>query len=166
MGTATAKSSQITNRDASPRVLSNSYLAGAAVKHCRGVCAITNGDTSPSTYRFCTIPSNALVISVRKTHPDIGTTTTMDIGLYKTTADGGAVVDADAFTAATVLNAGAVTKGELVAGNLASAANGEKRVWELLGLSADPKISYDVTGTLVGAADAAGSVLIEVDYVI
>jgi hypothetical protein len=166
MAVVTTKSSQITNRDATPRVACNSYLAGALVKHTRGVASIANGDSVGSKYPVCSIPSNALVISVRKSHPDIGTTTAADVGLYKTTADGGAVVDADAFTAATVLNAGAVTKTELAQGNLATPANGEKRVWELLGLTSDPKISYDVALTLTGAADAAGAVLIEVDYVI
>jgi hypothetical protein len=166
MAVVTTKSTQITNRDASPRILNNAYLAGAMVRHARGVANIANGDSIGSKYPVCSIPSNALPISVRKTHPDIGTTGTADVGLYKTTADGGAVVDADAFTAATVLNAGAVTKGELVAGNLATAANGEKRVWELLGLTSDPKIMYDVALTLTAASDAAGAVLIEVDYVV
>ena len=166
MAVVTTKSTQITNRDAIPRVLTNSYLVGAMVRHARGVASIANGDSVNSKYPVCSIPSNAVPISVRKTHPDIGTTTAADVGLYKTTGDGGAVVDADFFTAATVLNAGAVTKGELVAGNVPTPANGEKRIWELLGLSSDPKIMYDVALTLTGAADAAGAVLIEIDYVV
>jgi hypothetical protein len=35
-----------------------------------------------------------------------------------------------------------------------------------LGLSADPNLQYDVGLTLTGAADAAGTVLLEVDYVV
>ena len=165
MSVVTTKSVQITNRDASPRVLNNAFLEGAMVRSARDVCSIANGDSVGSKYLFFTLPSNAVPISVRKSHPDIGTTTAADVGLYRTTVDGGAVVDADFFTAATVLNAGAVTKGELVGGNVPTPANGGKRLWELLGLSSDPKILYDVVLTLTGAADAAGSVLLECDYV-
>lgn len=165
MAVVTTKSTQITNRDASPRVLSNSILARASTQHARDVCAIANGDSVGSKYIFFSLPSNAIVISVRESAPDIGTTTAADVGLYRTTADGGAVVDADFFKAATVLNAGAISKSEVVAGNVATVANGAKRIWELLGLSADPKIMYDVVLTLTGAADAAGSVLLEVDFV-
>jgi hypothetical protein len=164
MAVVTTKSTQITNRDATTRVLNNPGIGGALVRHKRDVASIANGDSVGSKYIYFSIPSNAVPVSVRKTHPDIGTTTAADIGLYKTTADGGAVVDADFFTAATVLNAGAVTKGELVAGNVDTAANHGKRVWELLGLSSDPGISYDVVATLTGAADAAGALALEVDY--
>lgn len=162
----TVKSLLITNRDATPAVIKSRILQGATVHHCRGVVAIANGDSATSKYLFFAVPSNAVPISVRVTAPDIGTTTTMDIGLYKVTRDGSAVVDADAFTAAKVLNAGAIAKSESVAGNLQTVANSEKMLWELLGLTSDPQIPYDVVGTLVGAADAAGSVLIEMEYVV
>lgn len=166
MAVVTVKSAQITNRDAATRILNNAYLAGQAVRHARAVVAIANGDSATSKYLLFQLPSNALVISVRENAPDIGTTTTADVGLYRTTIDGGAVVDADFFKAATILNAGAISKSEVVAGNVATVALGEKRIWELLGLTTDPQIQYDVVLTLVGAADAAGSVLVEIDYVI
>jgi len=166
MAVVTTKSAQITNRDATPRVAINAYQAGAAKKTACGTVSIANGDSVGSRYIHCSIPSNARVSSVRKTHPDIGTTTAGDIGLYKTTADGGAVVDADFFTAASVFNAGAVLATEVGFGNVLSAANAEKRVWEALGLTSDPKIQYDVCTTLTGAADAAGTLFLDVDYVI
>jgi hypothetical protein len=166
MAVVTVKSTQITNRDASPRVLNNAYQAGGAKKTACGTVSIANGDSIASRYVHCTIPSNARISSVRKTHPDIGTTTAGDIGLYKTTQDGSAVVDADFFSAASVFNAGAVLATEVGFGNVLSAANAEKRVWEALGLTADPKISYDVCTTLTAAADAAGTLFLDVDYVI
>ena len=43
--------------------------------------------------------------------------------------------------------------------------NGEKRVWEALGLSTDPGKEYDVVLGLTAAADAAGTVLVRV-YVV
>jgi len=165
MPVVTVKSAAITQRDANPRYLNAGRITRAAVQTAVGLVGITNGDSVGSKYIACSIPSNARVVSARLTAPDIGTTTAADFGLYRTTADGGAVVDADAFKAAVVLNAGAITKAEQLFGNIFTVANGEKPVWQVLGLSADPGIEYDVVLTLTGAADASGSVLVEVDYV-
>lgn len=164
MAVVTTKSTQITNRDATPKVLNNARVAKGDVTHARAVVAIANGDSVASKYLVCSIPSNAVPISVRVSAPDIGTTTAADVGLYKSTADGGAVVDADFFKAAVVLNAGAIAKSECVNGNVMTLANSEKAIWDLLGLTSDPGLIYDVALTLTGAADAAGSVLVEVDY--
>jgi hypothetical protein len=166
MAVVTTKSSQITNRDATPRVATNAHQAGAAKKAACGTVSIANGDSIASRYIHFSVPSNARISSLRKTHPDIGTTTAGDIGLYKTTGDGGAVVDADFFSAASVFNAGAVLATEVGFGNVLSAANAEKRIWEALGLTADPKIMYDVCTTLTAAADAAGTLFLDCDYVI
>lgn len=164
MAVVTVKSNQITNRDASPRVFNNGRTVAGEVRHARDTAVITSGDSAASKYLICSIPSRAIPISVRVSAPDIGTTTTADIGLYQTTANGGAVVDADFFTAAKVLNAGAIAKSESVSANVVTLALGWKAIWELLALTADPNIDYDVVLTLVGAADGTGTALIEVDY--
>lgn len=166
MAVVTTKSAQITNRDASPKVLSNARIVRAPVQHARGVVTAVNGDSATSKYIFCSIPSNAVPISVRASCPDIGTTTAMDVGLFRTTQDGGAVVDVDFFASALSVSGGALAKSEIVneAGAVATPANGEKPIWELLGLSADPCVTYDVVGTLTGAADAGGAILLEIDY--
>jgi hypothetical protein len=166
MAVVTTKSTQITNRDATPSVLTNGRITRGDIMHARGVCTIVNGDSVASKFIFCSIPSNAVPISVRVSSPDIGTTTAGDVGLYRTTRDGGAVVDVDFFASALSLNGGALSKSEIVneAAAIATPANGEKAVWELLGLSSDPGIIYDVVLTLTGAADAGGAVLLEVDY--
>lgn len=166
LAVVTVKSTLITNRDAQPVVISNRALQGGEVKHARAVVSIANGDSVGSKYLCFQIPSNAVPISVRESFPDVGTTTAADVGLYQTTALGSAVVDADFFKAATVLNAGAISKSEIVNGNVITLANSEKRVWELLGLASDPGINYDVVMTLTGAADAAGVGVLECDYVI
>ena len=40
----------------------------------------------------------------------------------------------------------------------------EKMIWQALGLSADPKIMYDVAATLTAAADAAGTISLKIRY--
>lgn len=166
MAVVTVKSTQITNRDATPSVATPGRLVRAEHVHTRGVVAITSGDSVASKFIVCSIPSNAVPLSVRLSSPDIGTTTVADVGLYQTTANGGAVVDVDFFGSAVSLSGGALSKSEIVNENgaVATPANGEKTIWELLGLSADSLRDYDVVLTLTGAADASGSVLLEVDY--
>lgn len=161
MAVVVVKSGVITNRDAAPRVINNPAAAQAAVKGFLGTGVITSGNSVGSTYIIGSVPSNAVMRSLTISAPDIGTTTTADVGLYKTTDDGSAVVDADFFTAAVVLNAGAIADTSVLHGNVITLANGEKRLWDLLGLASDPGIMYDVVLTLAGAADGTGTVLVK-----
>lgn len=164
MGVVTTKSTAITNRDSSPAVLNNGAITKGAVKKAIGVCAIANGDSATSKFIFCSVPSNAIILSVKVSSPDIGTTTVADIGLYKTTADGAAAVDVDFIDAALSLKDGALAKSEIVNNNVITLANMQKRVWEHLNLTSDPCLMYDVVATLTGDADAAGSVFVEVEF--
>lgn len=164
MAVVTVKSTQITNRDATPRVLGNARSTGARVQRALGAVAIANGDSIGSKYLFCSVPSNALPSSLKVTNNAGGTVGTGDIGLYRTTEDGGAVVDADFFASALSV-VSALTKSEqMYESGVITVANAEKPIWELLGLSADPKVVYDVVMTLTAATDAAHNTLVEIDY--
>lgn len=167
MAVVTTKSAAITNRDATPKVLNNAGATGDTLKQVTGLATIVNGDSVASKFIFFSVPSNAYVRSLKVTCPDIGTTTAMDVGLYRTTQDGGAVVDVDYWASAVSLSGGALSKSEIIgesgaAGGLLT--NFEKRIWEILGLTSDPNLVYDVVGTLTGAADAGGAVVLEAQY--
>lgn len=164
MSVVSRKSAVITARDQSIRALSDGELFNGRKKVAKGLVSITSGDSTGSKLFFCPLPSSAVVLSVKVSAPDIGTTTAFDLGLYKSTLDGGAVVDADFFKAAVDVHSGAISKSEVVNGNVITVANMEKRVFEHLGLSADPSLQYDVVGTLTGDADAAGAVFVEIEY--
>lgn len=164
------KSTAITNRDATPNVINSANVEGGVLRESQGFAVIANGDSVGSTYRLFQIRSNDRVSQILLWAPDIGTTTAGDVGLYDVTLNGatGAVVDADFFASAQALNAGPYSAVDITfeagaAGGLI--ANGEKRVWEALGLSADPNKVYDVVLTLTGAADAAGTALFRMTYV-
>ena len=164
MAVVTVKSTQITNRDAVPAVFSTG-VQGNAVFHARGVCAITSGNLVGSRYIACSVPSNAVVLSVRGSAPDIGVTTAADIGLYRNTADGGAVVSAAFFASAQALNAGPYLKLEVSQeSGTYTIANKDRPLWQALGLTRDPQVMYDLAATLTGAADATGNLLLEIDY--
>ena len=171
MGVVTTKSAAITNRDATPRVLNNARVEGNVLKSAAAVVAIASGDSATSKYLLFSLPSNAVVRSLKVSSPDIGTTTVGDFGLYNTTDAGGAVVDVDFFKASVSLKDGAIAKSEIANGNVITLARMEKAIWELLAIAdttilVDPNKMYDVALTLTGDADAAGTIFVECEYVI
>lgn len=169
MAVVALKSTAVTNANATPRVQNPAGIQNGVVKRSQGFAAVGNGDSIGSTYRIGKVRSSDYMHRIRIVSADIGTTTAADLGLYDvlTHSNGGAVVDADFYASAVVLNAGAIdsdiTFEAAAAGGLYT--NAEKRVWESLGLTADPHKEYDLTLTLTGAADAAGTVLVRYEYV-
>lgn len=155
----TVKSTTITNLDAAQVVRAKAFSNGATLKEWIETNEVANGDSAASKYIFFRVPSWLRVSELIADTDDIGTTTTADIGLYRTAADGGAVVDADFFASAVVWNAGALANQQVVhESGVIDLPNYGKRLWEQLGLTADPQVYYDVVATLVGAADGAGTI--------
>ncbi len=164
MATENVKSGAITNRDATPSVLSNAQ--GGIVKRTWGTVEAAAAGDAGSTYRMCSVPSNARAIDVILACDDLGTTATLDVGIYQTTANGGAVVDADFFASAVNANSAAVapTHVEHESG-VYNIDDIEKPLWEALGLASDPNRDYDVVVTSAGDIDAAGTITVKVSYV-
>ena len=155
------KSTTITNLDAAQVIRAKAFANGAPIKEFIETLEVAAGDSAASTYRFFRVPSWLRVSSLIADTDDMGTTTTADIGLYRTLADGAAVVDADFFASALVWNAGALANQDVThESGVVDLPNYGKRIWEQLGLTADPQVYYDVVATLVGAADGAGSVVL------
>lgn len=167
MAVVVVKSGVITNRDATPRVINNSPAAFGAIKGFVGSCTVTSGNDIGSTYILGQVPSNAVVRSLVISCPDIGTTTVADFGLYKNTADGSAVVDADFFGSAVSLKDGALNQSDITHESAVfSLANAEQPLWQALGLSSDPNLIYDVVATLTAAADGTGALVAKMSYAI
>lgn len=166
MATVTSLSTQITNRDASPRVLNSSTISKGAVQCAAATIEIAATDNIGSTYTMMSIPSNARVMQVLLSCDDSGSVGTADIGLYQTTANGGAVVDANHFATAQAFTTALKNSDVTFAGGAYGVEDLEKPVWEAAGLSADSRVDYDVTLTLVEAAESAATVSLQVVYVI
>ena len=167
MAVVAVKSTSVTNFNSQPRVpVTRGFADGEVVRAVNDTVPVASGDSVASTYRFGKIKSSDYVDRLRLVSSDIGTTTTADIGLYDllSHSNGGTVVDADYFASAVVLNAGAVDSDVVFEAGAAGGlyTNATKRVWEVLGLTADPSKEYSVVMTLTGAADAAGTVLLRV----
>lgn len=163
MAVVNVKSASVGNADASPQVLNDLQIAGGKVKCLRATVEQGASDSDGSVYRLARVHSSWLIKSVRKFHDAITGGTSYDLGLYRTAADGGAVVDADAYASAVSL-ASADAAGTQLAFEARDVANMEKKVWQDAGLSADPNLWYDLalTGNTVGAAGGTISLDIEV----
>jgi len=164
MALVTLKSQAITDQDAGVAV--NAYNANGGVRSSIGLLTANNNDNIGSTYRLARVPSNARMTDLSLFCVAI-TTGAGDVGLYRTSADGGAVVDADFFTAAQSI-ATASPGINVLGGNLVSPANRNKRLWELVpgALTSDPGIYYDIVITLTAATTGAGAVGVEAKWVV
>lgn len=166
MATVSISSGFITNRDASPRVLSNSALGKGAMQEVIGTLETTAADNVGSIYKIASIPSNARVSQVLLYCDSLGTAGAADIGIYQTTENGGAVVDADFFASAqaltSALNGTDVTHESGVYG----LEDIEKPLWNALGLSADSRRDYDISLTVTTTTVSAGTISVKVRYVI
>ena len=129
-----------------------------------GTIETTGSDSATSKYIFCQVPSNALVKDVLLSCDGNNTSGAMDIGIYQTTANGGAVVDADFFASAQALGTALKRSSVVHESGVYGIEDIEKPLWQALGLSSDDNRMYDVVGTITTADDAADTVSIEVHY--
>lgn len=169
MATANVLSTIITNRDAVPRVLNNSSIDGGIAKRSVAVVEMVTTQDAGSTYRLFRVPSAARIESIVAFWDDMGTAGAIDVGVYQTTENGGAVVDADFFASAVVLTT-ANTSGTNVtheAGTTYDIDDAEKPLWSALGLSTDPMRDYDIVATSTTApADQGGTLTVKLAYVV
>lgn len=162
MAVVQTNSAQITARNSG--VLANAAVVGGSVESAVDIVPLANGDSIASVLRIVRLPSNARIVDVRLFNTAI-TAGAADVGLYQVASNGGAVVDADFFSAAqSIATASAGTS--VGFGNILAPANRNKRLWEALGLAVDPGRDYDVALTLTAATTAAGTAGLDVTYVI
>lgn len=162
MAVVTVKSSLITARDSGGK---SSLSTGPRRLYDQAdTVEVTNGDSIGSKFILGSVPSSA---SMRELLIlcDAITAAAADFGLYRTTQDGGAAVDADLFGSAVSL-ATAITTGTniLHESGVHDIANLAKPLWHVLGLSSDPQVMYDVVATLTAAATASGTLTARISY--
>jgi hypothetical protein len=157
-------SAQIANRDAIPSVLNNASNGpvNRAFSSVGLVGAVLTVDVIGNVYRMMEVPTNCRVSSVRLWCTALGGSTAADVGVYRNTRDGGAVVDADLFASAQSL-VSAVNGTEISnESTVYTLARREQPLWQAAGLASDPGGTFDICCTLTAAVTASGTVLIEV----
>lgn len=163
---ANVSTSLISNSAATPRVKNDPWNNAVLKSTGVGLLEVSTSEDTGNVLRFVKVRSNAVVRQVNLYCDAVSTSGAMDVGVYRTADDGGAVVDADFFASAQV-----VTAALIVGTNIAheSAVYGiedlDKPLWEALGLTEDPSVWYDVAGTITTDMGGAGTLGLEVLYV-
>lgn len=93
------KTNAITNLDSTPILRANPWVHGGNAKQFAGTIEAVNGDSIGSTYRFFRVGSWMRPVQFTL-FCDAITSAAADLGLYRTAADGGAVVSQALFASA------------------------------------------------------------------
>jgi hypothetical protein len=167
MAVANTKSTHVTNADANPLALTNSYIAKGQIYEVVGTVETLAADDASSVYRMARVPSNARITSILLGTDAISGATTSDIGVYQTAANGGAIVGTgDQFATDVNLSAAAtVFTEDLLEATATDIAKVEYRLWEMLALTVDPMRYYDICVT-VNDVTAAGTISMKLKYVV
>lgn len=165
MGTSALKSTSLTNRDATPKVATNSRLYGAIKYSAYGYVTAAAADDTASRYRMVAVPSNCIVRAVYLSSIAQGGSAAVDVGVYRATADGAAVVDADLFGSAVSVVSVVPRTDVTCESTVYTAALREQPLWQAAGLSADPGGELDIVLTPTAALTNGGALAVEVEYV-
>lgn len=159
MATETLKSTPITNRDAVPTVLNTSGKGAAAVvKEVSANITPTSGVTVGSIYRMVEVPSNCRLSQIIVQSAAM-TQGSFDIGVYRNTKDGGAVVSAALFASAVAFAALVQPTDVTNESGTYTPDKAAKQLWDAAGLTSDPGGTLDIcftstntitTGALMG----------------
>lgn len=158
-------STLISNRAATPRVANDPWNDAQMKSTGVGIIEVSTATDADDELRFVRIKSNAVVKSVKVSSDAAITSGAINLGLYRTDDDGGAVVDADLFASALAVGGGLTLSESAHESGVYGIEDRNKPLWEALGLSADPQIWYDVTGVVTTEMGAAGTLCVEVEYV-
>jgi hypothetical protein len=176
--------SLVSNYDASPRILSSGYESGANDTNTVGIVAAVSTDSIGSTYRFAFLPSGVRIIDIQMQN-DATTTGVWQMGVYGndqqpcTTVTGGAktvaavgaipVANANLILGAAVSTVAAKTiwtsvYSPTILAAAQTASNTRLRIWELLGLDADPEYVFHLVLTSTTAPTANGKIALQMTW--
>lgn len=164
MAVANTKATAVSNADATPVVITPAYLAGGSVKERRGVVEVAAADDDGSVYRVARIRSSDVISDILLANDAISVGAAYNVGLYKTAAAGGAAVDDNLFASLVDLAAASPFRSVMLEATATNLDKTEKRVWELLGLTEDPVLEYDLALTGATAGTAAATLAVIVRY--
>ena len=168
MSTFNVKSTVITNRDASPKVLTDPINATGRAHSVTGVENLPQTAAAGSTVKLVTVPSSAKLATIEHCAAAIGTSAIDMAVWYPTYVPGGAAVAAS--VAGTLISSSWMTSN--IAGNDSAIswtdsfgtianfgiAKRSYPLWQILGLTSDPMIDLDLGFSVRTANSIAGYV--------
>lgn len=161
MAVVNTLSSSITAFDAAVRSTVDGIKHGGLLRRSVDSAEVAAGDDDASVYRMVRIPSNASIKELNILNDAIAGGTVYHLGVYQTATNGGAVVNDDVFASTiSMVTARTMPLNAMFEAGL-DIVNWDIRLWELLGLSADPQRDYDICFTAATVGTAAGSLVLE-----
>lgn len=164
---ANVNSTWITNAVATPLVLTDPSKSVGVLKEASSAATTSATQAANDTIRLVRVPSNARISQVLLSCADASSTGAINIGIWQTVENGGAVVDADLFGSAIDLTGGPMEHLDVTfESDEYTYAESAKPLWEVLGLSTDPNREYDVVAE-VSTVFAGGptTIALKVRYV-
>lgn len=142
---ANVNSTWITNAVATPAVLTDASKSVGILREASSAATTANNQAANDTVRLVRVPSNARISQVLLSCADASTAGAVNIGVYQTAENGGAVVDADLFASAVDLSGGPMQNLDCTfeSGEY-TYAESALPLWEVLGLTADSNREYDI----------------------
>ena len=165
MAVVNAKSPGVANADAAVQTLSPNATSEGKAAHMVGTIAKAASDNDGSTYRITRVHSSWRILSILLFNDAFAAAAAWTVGLYRTAADGGAVVLGNAYTSALAPTAANQAGQEVSFGANRLGSKIGQQVWQDAGLTADPNLWYDVVVVAGTAGAAAGNISWNMEYV-
>jgi hypothetical protein len=166
----------ISNRDATPKVLTDAYVSGGELSSSEGYVQ-SNGslDTSGTLYKILTIPSNARVHQLLMTAGSFGSGGAFDVGVYwptyipvgaGLTAASASTAIASQFFASNLAVSNSTSEHTDITNSSGTNTiqNQELPIWSAIGLANDPMIDLDIVITVHTVIAAQGYVGLKCVY--
>jgi len=167
MAAENLKSQGVTNSTASPIVKNNRTLGYGDLKETIGTIVPLATAEVGSTYRFCRVPANCRLSQLLLSAADFTTAGVVDIGVYKSTEAGGAVVDQDFFASLVDMAAGNGAGTHLDVTNESGTytiAKQEQMLYQAVGLTDHPGCDFDIVATVTTAFNGGQGMSVKVRY--
>ncbi len=151
-------SDNMANIYATPPNLNPTYRDGQTAKIQKTRASIAAAAAGGTVYRMARVHSNDSIHLLKVGNTANGGSGAVTVGLY--TINGGAAVSAALF-ATGISTVAAVVPADLRYSTLTASTAGQ-RVWELLGLTADPNLDYDLCVVLTTNGGTLATLYLEV----
>lgn len=165
MAVANSKSASISAFDSDPKRKVGSHKHAGIVLSSNDSAEVAAADDNGSVYRILRLPSYARILRLELLNDAIAGGSDYDLGVYEIADNGGLVKDADLFADLVSMVAERTLGFNAMYERGLDIADGDQRLWELLGEASDPFRDYDIalTGNVVGTA--AGTLQLNCDWV-
>ena len=167
MAVVTKKSTIITNRDATPVLLTDPQVSSGHIRLGNGFVSAVSGDSIASAYIIHQIPSNARVSSMVLSCEALGALAKVDVGVFKRTQNGGAIANTASgnfFCAALDVSAALSATDITNQAGTNTLDKQEQPLWQAIGLASDPETMFDIAIIVNAAIAANGKIALRTSY--